>query len=204
MKSIIILTSLLAFLISCNSTKIASSWKEPDKQVDFEKLNKILVVAMLKNENSRHLAETEMLKFLDGKGFASFDYLKGSFDKSNEEALRNKIKKDGFDGAITMRLLDVERERTYTLSYIGPNGWNPITFQNYYYRNWPSNQGPGYFLTTKTFVVEIAIFSIIEDKIIWTSETQTINPGGVDQMTKEISKVLYKRMVKEGFLKRKG
>ncbi len=204
MKRIILLATLFALLISCNSTKIVSSWREPDKQVDFEKLNKILVVALLKNENSRHLAETEMVKFLDGKGFASFDYLKASFNKSDENALREKIKKDGFDGAITMRLIDVERERNYMLSNIGPNRWNPISFPNYYYRNWPGNQADGYFLTTKTFVVEVAIFSIIEDKIIWTSETKTINPAGVEQMTKEISKVLYKRMVKEGFLKRKG
>lgn len=204
MKRIILLTTLLALLISCNSTKIASSWREPGKQVDLEKLNKILVVALLKNENSRHLAETEMVKFLDGKGFASFDYLKASFNKSDENALREKIKKDGFDGAITMRLIDVEKERNYTLSNIGPNRWNPISFPNYYYRNWPGNQADGYFLTTKTFLVEIAIFSILEDKIIWTSETKTINPAGVEQMTKEISKVLYKRMVKEGFLKRKG
>lgn len=204
MNKVILLATLLALMISCNSTKIASSWKEPDKQVDLDKLNKILVVALLKNENSRHLAETEMVKFLDGKGFASFDYLKANFNKSDENALREKIKKDGFDGAITMRLIDVERERNYTLSNIGPNRWNPISFPNYYYRNWPGNQADGYFLTTKTFVVEIAIFSIIEDKIIWTSETKTINPAGVEQMTKEISKVLYKRMVKEGFLKRKG
>lgn len=202
MRKVIIFTVLLLFIFSCKSTKIASSWKEPGKQVDLKKLNKILVVAILKNENSRHQAESEMVGFLKGKGIASYDYLKENSDKSNEEALREKIKKDGFDGAITMRLLDVERERTYTLSYIGPNGWNPISFPNYYYRNWPSNQGPGYFLTTKTFVVEIAIFSIIEDKIIWTSETRTVNPDGVDNMTKEISRVLYKKMVKEGFLKR--
>jgi len=204
MNKIILLATLLTLMISCNSTKIASSWKEPDKQVDLDKLNKILVVALLKNENSRYLAETEMVKFLDGKGFASFDYLKASFNKSDENALREKIKNDGFDGAITMRLIDVEKERNYTLSNIGPNRWNPISFPNYYYRNWPGNQADGYFLTTKTFLVEIAIFSILEDKIIWTSETKTINPAGVEQMTKEISKVLYKRMVKEGFLKRKG
>lgn len=202
MKKIAFFVTVLVFAFSCKSTKIASTWKEPDKQVDLTKLKKILVVAMLKNENSRHQAENEMVGFLKGKGVASYDYLKANFNKSNEEALREKIKKDGFDGAITMRLLDVERERTYTLSYIGPNGWNPISFPNYYYRNWPSSQGPGYFLITKTFVIEIAIFSIIEDKIIWTSETRTVNPDGVDKMTKEISKMLYKRMVKEGFLKR--
>ncbi len=200
MRNIVIFATFLFFTFSCKSTKIASSWKEPGKQVDLKNLNKILVVAMLKNENSRHQAESEMVEFLGGKGVASYDYLKVNFNKSNEEALRDKIKKDGFDGAITMRLLDVERERNYTLSYIGPNGWNPISFPNYYYRSWPNNQENGYYLTTKTFVVEIAIFSIIEDKIIWTSETRTINPEGVDKMTKEISKVLYKRMVKEGFL----
>lgn len=200
MRNIVIFATFLFFIFSCKSTKIASSWKESGKQVDLKNLNKILVVAMLKNENSRHQAESEMVEFLDGKGVASYDYLKVNFNKSNEEALRDKIKKDGFDGAITMRLLDVERERNYTLSYIGPNGWNPISFPNYYYRSWPNNQENGYYLTTKTFVVEIAIFSIIEDKIIWTSETRTINPEGVDKMTKEISKVLYKRMVKEGFL----
>lgn len=200
MRNIVIFATFLFFIFSCKSTKIASSWKEPGKQVDLKNLNKILVVAMLKNENSRHQAESEMVEFLDGKGVASYDYLKVNFNKSNEEALRDKIKKDGFDRAITMRLLDVERERNYTLSYIGPNGWNPISFPNYYYRSWPNNQENGYYLTTKTFVVEIAIFSIIEDKIIWTSETRTINPEGVDKMTKEISKVLYKRMVKEGFL----
>ncbi|CAN1567913.1 hypothetical protein MCERE19_03010 [Spirosomataceae bacterium] len=202
MKKIALFVTFIVFMFSCKSTKVASSWQEPGKQVDHTKLNKILVVAMLKNENSRHQAESEMVGFLKGKGVASYDYLKSNFNMSNEEALREKIKKDGFDGAITMRLLDVERERTYTLSYIGPNGWNPISFPNYYYRNWPSNQGPGYFLITKTFVVEIAIFSIIEDKMIWTSETRTVNPDGVDKMTKEISKTLYKRMVKEGFLKR--
>lgn len=200
MRNIVIFATFLFFIFSCKSTKIASSWKESGKQVDLKNLNKILVVAMLKNENSRHQAESEMVEFLDGKGVASYDYLKVNFNKSNEEALRDKIKKDGFDRAITMRLLDVERERNYTLSYIGPNGWNPISFPNYYYRSWPNNQENGYYLTTKTFVVEIAIFSIIEDKIIWTSETRTINPEGVDKMTKEISKVLYKRMVKEGFL----
>lgn len=205
MKNRAIAVILLTFsiLLSCKSTKIVSSWKEPNKQVDFKNLKKVLVVGMLKSENARHNAEDEIVKFLGGKGIPSYSYLKSSFNKDDEKALRAKLKADGFDGAITMRLLDVERERTYTLSYVGPNPGNPISFTNYYYRHWPGDGRDGYYLTTKTYTVEIAIFSILEDKIIWTSETTTVNPKGVDKMTNEIASVLQKRMIKEGFIPKK-
>ena len=187
-------------LISCNTTKIASSWKAPNKQVDVHNLKKILVVAMLKSENARRKAEDEMVKFLDGKGVASYSYLKDSFNRSNEQALRTKIKEDGFDGAITMTLMEVERERIYSLSYVGIYPGNPISFTNYYYRHWPGDIRDGHYLTTKIFTVEIAIFSILDEQIIWTSETKTVNPGGVVRLTNEIAKVLQKRMLKEGFI----
>ncbi len=190
-------------LLSCRTTKIASSWKEPNKQVDIQNLKKVLVVAMLKSENARRKAEDEMVKFLDGKGIPSYSYLKDSFNRADEKALRTKIKADGFDGAITMTLMDVERERMYTLSYVGIYPGNPISFTNYYYSHWPGNIRDGYYLTTKIFTVEIAIFSILDDQIIWTSETKTVNPDGVVKLTNEIAKVLQKRMLKEGFIIKK-
>jgi hypothetical protein len=187
-------------LLSCRTTKIASSWKEPNKQVDIQNLKKVLVVAMLKSENARRKAEDEMVKFLDGKGIPSYSYLKDSFNRADEKALRTKIKADGFDGAITMTLMDVERERIYSLSYVGMNPGNPISFTNYYYSHWPGDIRNGHYLTTKIFTVEIAIFSILDDQIIWTSQTKTVNPEGVVKLTNEIAKVLQKRMLKEGFI----
>ncbi|MCP9768679.1 hypothetical protein EGI22_12200 [Lacihabitans sp. LS3-19] len=205
MKNSAIAVIILSFgiLFSCKTTKIASSWKQPDKQIDIQSLKKVLVVAMLKSENARRKAEDEMVKFLDGKGVPSYSYLKDSFNRKDEQALRAKIKGDGFDGAITMTLMDVERERIYTLSYVGIYPGNPISFTNYYYRHWPGDIRDGYYLTTKIFTVEVAIFSILEDQIIWTSETKTVNPDGVDKMTNEIAKVLQKRMIKEGFISKK-
>jgi hypothetical protein len=44
------------------------------------------------------------------------------------------------------------------------------------------------------------ILAIKEDKIIWTGLKKTTNPEGVDKMTKEIVKVVYKSMIKEGFI----
>lgn len=201
MKNLIIITFLI-LLNSCTSTRITSSWKEPNKALKISNLKKVLVVALLKNETSSHKAEDEMVRYLSGKGIVSYNYLNANFNKEKEDAIRSKIKKDGFDGAITMRLLDVDKETNYSQSSISSYPVYYQTFSGYYYRNVNYYNEPEYYTTTKTYTVETNVFSIKEDKIIWTGLTESTNPDGVDKMTKEIVKVVYKKMVDEGFIKK--
>mgnify|MGYP000591516231 CR=1 FL=1 len=39
-----------------------------------------------------------------------------------------------------------------------------------------------------------------EDKIIWSGITESFNPDGVVNMTSDISKLIYKKMLAEGFV----
>jgi hypothetical protein len=199
----LILSALLAVTIiapSCTSTKITSSWREPDKTVAVTALNKVLVVALFRDETSRHKAEDQMAGYLNGKGIVSYSYLKESFDKKNEDALREKIKADGFDGAVTMRLIDVDKEKIYTPANpsLYPSYYR--NFSGYYYRSYSYFSNPGYYSTTKTYTIETNVYSIKEDKIIWSALTKTSDPDGVQKMTEEVAKVVYKKMVKEGFI----
>lgn len=202
MKKAILYSLLLLFVTSCSSTRIVSSWREPNKQLDTSKLNKILVVALFKNETSRHKAEDEMVGHLNGKGVASYNYLGSDFNETNEEAIHLKIKADGFDGAITMRLVDVEQETSYP--YGAGSFYSPYnqSFGGFYFRNWPYYSNPNYYFATKLYTVETNVYSIKEKKIIWTGLTESEDPGGVDKMTNEIVHVVYKTMLNEGFLKK--
>lgn len=76
---------------SCTSTKITSSWRELDKAVVVDTLNKVLVAGSFKDETSRDKAEEVVTGYLDGKGIVSYDYLE-SFDKKNKDAKRKKFK----------------------------------------------------------------------------------------------------------------
>lgn len=205
MTKALYLLSLIAilFAISCSSTKITSSWNEPEKTVVLSDLNKVLVVALSKNETDSRKAEDQMAANLKGKGVVSYNYFKSKFDKSNEEAVQKKIKADGFDGAITMRLVDMEQEQIYTPGNSAgyPNHYR--RFSGYYHRSYNYYSSPGYYTTTKTYTVEINVYSIIDDKIIWTGLTETTDPKGVKKMTEEIVEVVYKKMKKEGFFKTK-
>ena len=203
MRQIILLfcTISVIILIGCNSTKITNSWREPNKEVVLDKLEKVLVVALFKDETSRHKAEDEMVSYLAGKGVESYNYLNENFNKKNEEAIRQKIKADGFDGAVTMRLIDEEKEKIYTPGNIALYPTYYRNFSGYFYRNWSYYSEPGYYSTTKIYKVETNVYSIKEDKIIWSALTETTDPGGVKKLTEEITKVVYKAMVKEGFIK---
>jgi hypothetical protein len=192
---------LILLMISCSSTKIVSSWCEPNKEIKISNLNKVLVVALFKSQTSSHKAEDQMLSYLNGKGIQSYNYFKSNFNKDNEEAIRTKIKNDGFDGAVTMRLIDIDKEKIYTPgeSNLYPTYYR--SFSGYYVNRWNYNTTPGYYTTTKTFTVETNVYSIAMDKIIWTAVTETTNPEGLDKLTNEVARVVYKQMRKEGFVK---
>ena len=102
---------ITVFFCSCSTTKITSSWKEPNTHLFTGEWNKILVVALLKNETNRRKVEEELLNYLNGKGIVSYKYLNDDFNKIDEVKFRNKIKADGFDGAITLRLIDIDKEK---------------------------------------------------------------------------------------------
>ncbi len=193
---------LTILFASCTSTKIVNSWREPDKHVHMNELNKVLVIALIENEINRYKAEHQIVKYLDGKGFVSHDYLDDSFNQKNETEIMQKIKEDGFDGIVLMRLVDVDKE---TVFIPAENNYYPTDFQNfgdYYKMHHYRYQTSGYYLTTKTYILETVIFSVRDNKIIWTGITETFEPDGIKKMTNEISKVIYKQMVQEGFIRK--
>jgi hypothetical protein len=197
---ILLYSVAIMVLAGCTSTKIVSSWREPDKTVVLDQLDKVLVVAMLRNETNRHNAEDQMVGYLKGKGVAAYSYLDHARDAANEDVLKRKLQQGGFDGAITMTLIDVDKEENYTPGNITSYPTYYRNFRGYYTRRWTSYSTPGYYSTTKTYTVETNVYSLKEDRIIWTGLTESTNPGGVKKMTEEITKVVYKRMVKEGFV----
>jgi hypothetical protein len=122
------------------------------------------------------------------------------YDKKNEDNIKDKIKLDGFDGAVTMRLIDVDKERIYTPGNISSYPLQYRTFSGYYYRTWANYSTPGYYTTTKTYNIEINVFSIKDDKIIRTGLTETTDPSGVEKMTADVVKTVFKKMKKDGFI----
>jgi hypothetical protein len=201
MKKIFLIPALTAILLAGYGTtaSIENSWRDPEAAIDMNKLNKVLIVAMLKNDTHRRAAESHLASMLHGKGVASYQYFSQELNKQSEETLKQQLKKDGFDGAIIMRLADVEKDISYTpgtAAYPGYYG----RFWPYFSSSWGHYYQPGHFETTKKFTIETNVYSLRKDKLIWSGLTSSADPASAEKLMKAVSKEVYGRMKKDGFI----
>lgn len=201
MKKVLLVFVLSIMLFSCISTRIEKTWRDPETTVDMSQVSKVLVVALLKDETNRRVSEDQMVAYLKGKGVASYSYGKVNTNTMNEQQIAAQLKEDGFDAAVTMRLVDESKDVNYTPGTFSTYPVYYRTFGGYYRRSWETYSTPGRYVTTKTYTVETNIYSLKQNKLVWSGLTSTTDPDKLSKMMLEISDVLYKRMVKEGFVK---
>jgi hypothetical protein len=196
---LVIFTSLLfVSLASCNSIKVVTSWREPDASVSASQLNKFVVAALLKNQAVRRKTEDLMAADFPGKAVQSYKELGETELKENNEFYNQKLKGEGFDGMVVMRLLQVDKNKRYVPGNY-PDYYH--TWGLYYTAAWTGFFTPGYYATDKIFDVEVNVYSFKRGKLIWSATTSTVNPAGSDELYDDVIKAVKKRMKKEGFLK---
>jgi hypothetical protein len=188
----------LVLLISCGSmTSISKSWKDPSVSISMTDLHKMLVVAFLRNEQSRKLVEDRLVARLKGKGVPSYSYIGDLKDKGEE--IRQKLVRDSFGGVIVMRLLDVDKQVNYIQggavypSYYG-------NFATYYASSWNGFYQPGYYEQNKVYTVETNVYSVGLDKLVWSGVTTTPDPTKLDKTIDEIADVVAKEMRRQKFI----
>jgi hypothetical protein len=198
MKKIISGLFVLALLTGCSSTEIVKTWREPSATFKPDPANKILVLAMVKDETSRRIIEDELVKRLGPNAVVSYNILTSDMLKgASEAALEDKIQRDKYTHVLMMRLADVEKETSYvpgttTGFYGGYRGY--YGYGAGYYSN------PGYYQTDKNYFVETTVYSVSPDKLLWTGTTKTVNPSKVEKSVNEIADVVYEKMKQDGFL----
>ena len=201
MRNLILSLIVISTLVSCGpSTKMEKSWMEPGASVTASAPNKVLVIAMVKDETSRRVIEDHLVKRVSGTGVASYTLVSTDMLKEASDEALKKILTDGkFTHIILMRLADVEKETSYvpgtTTSFYGGYG-------RYYGYGAGMYSTPGYYTTDKNYFVETTVYSINPDKLLWTGTTKTVNPSKVEKTVNDIADVVAEKMKKDGFLKK--
>ena len=209
MKKYLIL--LVAIILSgCGSnTSIVSSWRDPKITVAQEHFKKVLVVVLVKDEASRRTAENRIAA--SNEIFkTSYQYLNESTSQLTKEQKLKILQDENFDGVITMRLVSTEKETnyvpgTYTGMYYGGFDGMYTNVYGYGFGNWygmysPSFYDPGYYQETTSYMVETNIFSLKENKLIWTGTTKSEYVTDLGQTVDAIMQAVVVEMRKDGSL----
>ena len=208
MKKIIFAFIALSILVSCTSTKIVSSWKDPGTTISGDQIDKILFIALVKDESFRRVVEDKLVALSHGKGLASYSMVTGNnLSKTDQASITQRLKADGVDLIVIMRLVDVKEETRYVpgssmSGYGGMPGYGGY-WGGYGYAA-PMYYTPGYYTTDKKYLVETNVYSVEQDKLVWSGTTSSMNPSKIETTTAEIVDAVIEKMKEEGFLLNKS
>lgn len=200
LKSLLLIGSFIT-MISCGpSTRLTKTWTDPSvNSSTFKPFTKVLVIALLKDDTGSRIAEDKLVsQFKPGVAIASYKYLQPG--DTVQSAVDQKMKADGFDGLLLLRLMDVQESMNVQSSgYPGYYGYGP-----YYGGRYGYGYG-GYGTTTvsvdRDYVVETRIYSLTEAKLLWSGTTSTLNPTSLEQAMDEIIYANKQQLIKQGLIK---
>ena len=175
----------------CTTDRLVHSWTEPSvKKLQF---NRVVAVAMTTDGPLRRLAESEMVRIIGPTGVASSQVLKDG-EMGDVEKVRARLASEGFDGAITIRLVDVNTQVRTARDPV------PVAYYqvwSYYSHYWIADRPPDYWTAEQTLQVEVNIYSLKDGKLLWTGTSETARPRLVETLVKDVAELVSRRLKSE-------
>jgi hypothetical protein len=181
----------------CTSTTLRDTWSAPDVgRLDFEK---VLVVAAVKDEATRRSTEDRLVGLIKARGTEAVpSYTLLGEEQLDQDRVKAKLRESACDGAVVMRLVNKEHEPTWMPGT--PVG--PVTgFWGHYGTVWGGYYDPGYLTIDTVVSVETNVYSLADEKLVWSGVTETTNPEGAVGMVDEIAAAVVKDMEKKGLVR---
>lgn len=179
----------LVGVVACMApTNLTASWKAPGTtQVRF---NKVFVAAQSPDMTRRRAMEDILVKRI-GNATPSYSLLTEA-EVKDPSAVKAKLASGGFDGAVVVRFVGTEQQTTYVpgTAYWGPAPYGG--FYGYWGYGWGAAYSPGYLTTDTVVTLESNIYDVAKEALIWSSRSETISPGSINELMQSvIEKTVY-------------
>ena len=172
--------------MGCATTEMTSTWTDPSAK--GAAMSKIAVVCMTKDEGLRRIAEdTTAAQMTGAQAVPSYQAL-GDTDLKDREAVKAKLRAGGFNGVLVMRLAGVSEQVT-AVPY--------DTFDGYYGWAGSTVYGPGYLQTDTIVHVVSNLYSLDQNKLVWSGTSKTFDPSSAKEFMTDVSKAVAKSLQKE-------
>ncbi len=208
MKKVILLTFLLAGTITGHSQSIIlNHWRDPNTTIVNPGIHKIVVAALIYDQGVRHQVEDYMVSLYPGVATQSYLILGGDSLLTNEEGEAGNMKNKGYDGIVILKQVNENTTQQYIPGQM-PTYYN--TWNGYWgYGGWGGprwrtvmvNPGtPGHVQNQWNWFVQVNVFSLVTNKLLWSANTKTTNPGGRIPLLEDGCNAARSQMTDEGFL----
>ncbi|MBO0591579.1 hypothetical protein I2486_09170 [Cellulophaga sp. E16_2] len=210
MKKILLLVVLISS-ISCKTTKLVDSYKNPENVVFTA--YKVLLVGMTPNEESRVAFESRLKEEFDKRDIESmrsidlFDVNFTASAKTEKElkAVERQLLDKDFDAVLFAKVLGSENKQTLRKNI---SDWGNYTgkFRDDYLQNQDIYTSASYYGQFKVYHTETTLYCICEGKeqsMVWRGSIDLSNPKNTDKAIDEYVKLVVNAMEEQDILFRK-
>ena len=185
------------FIIACAGTKLTHTWV--DETYHGKPVSNILVIAVTHKEDNRQSFEDKFVAQLKVSGVEAVSSysvipIPADLELKKEEILK-VVKKLKNDAVIITHLVGVEEKESYTPperdkgDYYGHYGWA------YGYTH-----EPGFYRTHTIVRLATHLYDVKTEKLIWSGESESLDPGSTNQIIDDVIEVLIKDLLKNNLL----
>lgn len=201
---ILIVFTLLGLNACGPSGKVTYSWKN-DAYQKPEIISKIFVAALVRNPHVREHLEEDMANATGVQGYTaekSMNYFKPSVNQKTPplvESMMEKIRELSCDLIFTVNLTEKTSETRYVPGgpFYGPFPGYGLHFRGFYSYWYPFYYDPGYYVTDRKYFMEGNLFDAKTGMLLWTIQTESLNPSSVEKFSKELTDLMLRRALSD-------
>jgi len=185
--TLLLFAAMLAAIIAagCASTQIVHSWKDPELgRVPFRK---VLVVFQHADPAVRRTLEDGMARDIPNAQPAHA--LFSDAEVGDLDRVKARVRSEGFDSAVIMRVVRVEREVSYRPGRVHAVPAFHHEFWGYWGYGWRAAYDPGYLRSDRIVTIATNVYSVGDDKLVWASQSETFNPESLRGAISEVVRV---------------
>jgi hypothetical protein len=197
-------TAVALAAAGCASTTFNTSWKNPAVQGPMSfKGKKVVAMVMTQEESVRYGAEDALAREITARGAVgvpAYSLIPKELTQDKEKA-KEFLTKANVAGAVVMRPAGKEQQISSTPGgYWGGPAYATFWGGGYYGWGWGGAYTTGYVRTDTILYVEILVYSLEQDKLVWAGRSETTNPEKVGPFIKELTAKAAAEMKKQGLI----
>ena len=105
------------------------------------------------------------------------------------DRVKARVRQDGFDSAVIMRVVSVDREVSYVPGRLHAAPGLYHGFYGYWGYGWRSVYEPGYLRSDRIVTIATHVYSVAGDKLVWASQSETFNPASLRNAVADVVRV---------------
>ena len=200
MKSKLIMLLIAVLIAGCSSSnKISNSWKNPEVIQESVKFQTMAVFAMVKNPDMRMDVEEALASQMPNTIAVPSYKMITNEELADINAVKQKLNERGMHGALVLSVRSVDQNTSYYSSGMYPSAY--YSFGGYYNYAWNYMYDPYMYSTTNVYVdLEILIYSLKDDKLVWYGESTSVNTESIQQTISELAESVKNQLVEDGLI----